>query len=156
MLTTFDSHSFFPHGILPAFPVQLGGKTTEVDVEVVDATLDYNLLLGRKWTYAMIAIISSVFHTLCFPHDGKIMNIDKCFFAYASPNAYVGPSIPVINNYHPTNENVGVIMYSSLMGTFDFMTLVHHIYTMSSRSACQRGLFLSEIHILTILRPYLP
>jgi hypothetical protein len=27
MLTSFDGHSFHPHGILPAFPVQLGGKT---------------------------------------------------------------------------------------------------------------------------------
>jgi hypothetical protein len=42
MLTDFDCRSFHPHGILPAFSVQLGGKTVEVDVEVVDAPLDYN------------------------------------------------------------------------------------------------------------------
>jgi hypothetical protein len=66
MLTDFDGHSFCPHGILPAFLVQLGGKMVEVDVEVVDAPLDYNLLLGRNWTYAMTAIVSSVFRTLCF------------------------------------------------------------------------------------------
>ena len=42
MLTTFDSHSFHPHSILPAFLVQLGGKMVEVEVEVVDAPLDYN------------------------------------------------------------------------------------------------------------------
>jgi hypothetical protein len=41
MLTTFDGHSFHPHGILPTFPVQLGGKTVEVDVEVV-ALLEAN------------------------------------------------------------------------------------------------------------------
>jgi hypothetical protein len=46
MLTAFDGHSFFPNGILPSFPVQLGGNTVEVEVEVVDAPLDYNLLLG--------------------------------------------------------------------------------------------------------------
>jgi hypothetical protein len=40
MLTTFDGHSFRPHVILPVFPVQLGGKTVEVEVEVVDAPLD--------------------------------------------------------------------------------------------------------------------
>jgi hypothetical protein len=57
MLTAFDSHSFYPHGILPAFPIQLGGNTVEVEVEVVDAPLDYNLLLGRNWTYAMISIV---------------------------------------------------------------------------------------------------
>jgi hypothetical protein len=70
MLTAFDDHSFYPHDIIPAFPIQLGGKTVEVDVEVVDAPLDCNLLLGCNWTYAMIAIISSVFHTLCFPLMG--------------------------------------------------------------------------------------
>jgi hypothetical protein len=76
MLTAFDSHSFCPHGILPSFLVQLGGKMVEVDVEVVDVPLDYNLLLGRNWNYSIVVIVSSVFHTLCFPHDGKIMKIN--------------------------------------------------------------------------------
>jgi hypothetical protein len=76
MLTTFDGCSFHPHGILPAFPVHLGGKMVEVDVKVVDAPLDYNLLLGRNWTYDMIVFVSFVFCTLCFPHDGNIMTVD--------------------------------------------------------------------------------
>jgi hypothetical protein len=64
MLSSFYGHSFFPHDNLPIFPVELGGKTIEVDVEVVDVPLDYNLLLGHNWTYAMTAIVSSIFHTL--------------------------------------------------------------------------------------------
>jgi hypothetical protein len=40
MLTTFDGHSFHPHGILLTFLVQLGGKMMKVDVEVVDVPLD--------------------------------------------------------------------------------------------------------------------
>jgi hypothetical protein len=48
MLTAFDGRSFSPHDILPTFLVQLGGKTMEVDAEVVDAPLDYNLLLGSN------------------------------------------------------------------------------------------------------------
>jgi hypothetical protein len=47
----------------------------EVDVYVVYAPLDYNLLLGHNWTYAMTIVVSSVFHTLCFPHDGKIVTL---------------------------------------------------------------------------------
>jgi hypothetical protein len=90
MLTTFDGHSFFPHGILPSFSVQLGGKTVEVEVEVVDAPLYYNLFLGCNWTYAMIVVVSSVFHTLCFPHEGKIVMIDQLSFAYLIPNASLG------------------------------------------------------------------
>ena len=46
MLNDFDGHSFWPQGILPAFLVELRGKTVEVNVEVVDVPLDYNLLLG--------------------------------------------------------------------------------------------------------------
>jgi hypothetical protein len=44
LLTYFDGHSFRPHGIIPSFLVQLGGKTMCVEVEVVDASLDYNIL----------------------------------------------------------------------------------------------------------------
>jgi hypothetical protein len=102
---------------------------------VVDAPLDSNLLLGCNWTYVMTVIISFVFHTLFFPHDEKIVSIKQLSFVYATPNAYVGPSIPVINSSQPTTENIGVIMYSSLMGTFDFMAPVHHIYAMSNRYA---------------------
>jgi hypothetical protein len=61
--------------------------------------------------------------------------IDQLSFAYSSPNASVGLSIPVIDNSQPTTENIGVRMYSSLMGTFDFSTSIHHVYAMSSRLA---------------------
>jgi hypothetical protein len=47
LLTVFDGRSFRPHGIIPSFPMQLEGKTVCVEVEVVDAPLDYNILLGR-------------------------------------------------------------------------------------------------------------
>jgi hypothetical protein len=106
----------------------------EVDVEVVDTPLDYNLLLGRNWTYAMITVVSSIFHTLCFPHEGKIMTIDQSSFVHASTNASVGPLIPVINNYRKETKDVGVEMYSFLMGSFDFVAPIHHIHDISSRS----------------------
>ena len=46
MLIAFDGRSFRPHVILPSLTVQLGGKTIAIEVEVVDAPLDYNILLG--------------------------------------------------------------------------------------------------------------
>jgi hypothetical protein len=133
MLTSFDDHSFCPHGILHAFPIQLSGKTVVVEVEVVDAPLDYNLLLGCNWNYHMIVIVSFIFCTLCFPHDGKIVVIDQLSFAYTSPNEFFGPSIPVIKNSQPATENISFKMYSSIMGTFDVMALFHHVYAMSNR-----------------------
>jgi hypothetical protein len=61
LFTAFDGHSFQPHGIIPSFPVQLGGKTVCIEVEVVDAPLNYNLLLGRSWNYSMQAVVATVF-----------------------------------------------------------------------------------------------
>ena len=56
--------------------MQLGGKTACIKVEVVDASLGYNLLLGRSWTYAMQAMVMTVFWVLLFPHEGQIVSID--------------------------------------------------------------------------------
>jgi hypothetical protein len=41
--------------------MQLGGKIVHVEFELVDAPLDYNLLLGRIWTYEMHVVIATVF-----------------------------------------------------------------------------------------------
>ena len=49
MLTAFDGRSFRPHRILPSLKVHLGGKTIAIEVNVVDAPLDYNPLLGMNW-----------------------------------------------------------------------------------------------------------
>ena len=61
MLTAFDGILFWPHGILPSLKVRLGGKTIAIEVEVVDAPFDYNLLLGRNWMYSMQVVASSLF-----------------------------------------------------------------------------------------------
>ena len=45
----------------PVFEIKLAGKEVSIEVEVTDAPLDYNFLLGRSWTYAMSAIASVVF-----------------------------------------------------------------------------------------------
>ena len=46
MFKSFHGHVFKPHGIVPSFPVTLGGKTVNVEVEFVNASIDDNLLLG--------------------------------------------------------------------------------------------------------------
>jgi hypothetical protein len=119
LLTTFDGHSFRPHGIIPSFPVQLGGKTMCVEVEVVDASLDYNLLLGRSWTYAMQAVVATVFWVLLFPHEGRIVTIDQLSFSHPDPS--LGASVvPMIDNPQPNIVNIGVGLCPPLMGTFDY------------------------------------
>jgi hypothetical protein len=135
MLTAFDGNYFRTHGILPTFPVQLGKNTVEVKVEVVDAPLNYNILLGCNWNYAMTTIVSLIFHMLCFPHEGKVVKIDQLSFVHPGPTASVGNSIPIIDNSQQTTKNVGVIMYSSLMGTFDFSTPISCINVVSGESS---------------------
>jgi hypothetical protein len=97
LLMEFDGRSFRPHGIIPSFPVQLGGKTMCVKVEVVDAPLDYNLLLGRIWTYAMHAVVATVFWVLCFPHEGQIVTIDQLSFSHPNPSSRAS-MVPMIDN----------------------------------------------------------
>ena len=45
-LRAFNGSGFKIYGVLPSLPVTLEGKTVQVEVEVFDTPLDYNLLLG--------------------------------------------------------------------------------------------------------------
>ena len=54
----------------------LAGKIVLINIEVVNAQLDYNLLLRRSYMYAMRAVTSTIFHLLLFPHEGEIMMVD--------------------------------------------------------------------------------
>ena len=52
ILKDFDGRGFHTYGILQDLPIEVEGKTVSLDVEVVDAPLDYNLLLGQSWSYS--------------------------------------------------------------------------------------------------------
>jgi len=85
ILKAFDGRGFHPFGILQELPIEVEGKTISLDVEVVDAPLDYNLLLGRSWSYTMTAVVSSVFRVIKFPHNGKIATIDQLAYFSSDP-----------------------------------------------------------------------
>jgi len=90
-----------------------------VEVEVVDAPLDYNLLLVRSWTYAMQEVVSTVFQVFLFPHEGQIVTIDQLSFSRLDPS--LGAStVPMIDNPQPDIVNIGVGLCPPLMGTFDY------------------------------------
>ena len=78
--------------------VCLGRKTIAIEVEVVDAPLDYNLLLGRNWMYNMQAIASSLFHVVCFPFNGKIVTIDQTSFKNLLVTTSSGASILIVEH----------------------------------------------------------
>jgi hypothetical protein len=69
-LLAFNRRTSQPLGTLPQFPVTLGGKTVFIDVMVVQDPLDFSLLLGQDYVYAMKAIVSTLFRVISFPHDG--------------------------------------------------------------------------------------
>ena len=71
VLKAFDGHLFTPHGILATFPIELGGKTIIVEVEIVNAPLDYNLLLGHSWFYPMKVALQSFIDWFVFLMRGR-------------------------------------------------------------------------------------
>ena len=84
-----------PLGILPKFPITLEGKTVCIDLMVVRGPLDFNLLLGRDYVYAMKAVVSTLFRVMSFPHNGNIVTVDQLSF----------PSLDSTTN-NPTPLNV--------------------------------------------------
>ena len=47
---------------------------------VVQGPLDFNLLLGCDYVYAMKFVVSTLFRVMHFPHDGKIVTINQLSF----------------------------------------------------------------------------
>jgi hypothetical protein len=117
-LKAFDGRTYTPYGILSNLQVELGGKTVEIDVEVIDGNLDYNILLGRPWIYAMAAVVSTYFRKIAFPFQGGITIVDQQTFL---PNSsQVTGSIPMIHGSPHSLQNIGVGLLKDpiLMGTF--------------------------------------
>jgi hypothetical protein len=79
-LLAFNRRTSQPLGTLPQFPVTLGGKTVFIDVMVVQDPLDFSLLLGRDYVYAMKVIVSTLFRVISFPHDGRVVTVDQLSF----------------------------------------------------------------------------
>ena len=57
---------------------------------VVQGPLDFNILLGRDYVYAMKAVVSTLFRVMHFSHDGKIMTIDQ--LSFVTPDHLITPS----------------------------------------------------------------
>jgi hypothetical protein len=108
---------------LQSLAVQFGGKNVFIDVEVFDAPLNYNLLLGGSWFYAMIVIASSMFCCGQFPYQVKIVTINQSDYCSPETRTPTTSKIPFLGDSKITYESkgVGILKYSSLMGPF-----LHH------------------------------
>jgi hypothetical protein len=74
-------------GILPQFPISLGGKNVLVIVIVVQGPLDFNMLLGHYYVYAMNDVVSTLFWMMHFPHNGRIVTIYQLASDNHHPNS---------------------------------------------------------------------
>ena len=105
---------------MPTLSVELGGKIVSIQVEVVDAPLDYNLLLGRNWFYAMTVVTFTVFRTLQFPHLGRIVTIDQLDLCTPDVTTPTTNNISLLGQSPPPYQSirVGMLKDSALMGVF--------------------------------------
>ena len=141
MLKDFNGNTFQPHGIILFFSIELRGKTIEIKVEVIDALIDYNILLDHSWKYAMEDVVSSIYIVIKFPHRGRIVTIDQLSFCHRD-SVQVEPNIPMVGDSMKKPLNVGVSLYSSLMGTFSvFLAEGNMISCVNSRPLVMKKLF---------------
>jgi hypothetical protein len=64
-------------GILPQFPITLGGNIIPIDLLVVPSPLDFNMLRGHDYIYVMKDVVSTLFHVMHFPHNRSIVTNDQ-------------------------------------------------------------------------------
>ena len=76
-LRAYDDRPSTPVSLFQNVPVCLAGKMVHIDIEVLDTHLDYNILLGRSYMYAMSAIASFIFRIMMFPHEDRIIIVDQ-------------------------------------------------------------------------------
>ena len=109
-LHAYDGYPTKSQGILLHVPISLASNMVLIDIEVFNAQLDYNLLLGRSYMYSMRVVASTFFHLMMFLHDGKIMTVNQ--LTYHDPQGLTTPTnvIPTINTINPqgmtTHANV--------------------------------------------------
>ena len=109
-------------------PIDLSNKKLLIDIEVVNAQLDCNLLLGHSYMYAMCIVSSIVFRLLMFPHGGKIMTIDQLMYYDLKGPATLEHVLPTIKTTIdrvsiPSLPFVGSGLFSSAPMTNTFFSL---------------------------------
>jgi hypothetical protein len=121
-LRAYDGRPSSPEGLFQNVPIELRGKTILIDIEVIDAPLDYNILFVHSFMYAMKAVASSVFQTIMFPHNRNIVTIDQVSHYEPNPYANLDNILPLIHTNHDTYPLIDmgprIFKDSSLLGTY--------------------------------------
>ena len=89
-----------------------------MEVEVIDAPIDYNFLLGCSWINEMMNIVYLESRVISFPHWGNIVMIDQLYFymleIIVQLNVhFIGDALKEVQDIR-----VGSLKNDSLMGNF--------------------------------------
>jgi len=60
-MLAYDRRPSESMGVLPQFPITLGGNIILINMVVVDHPVDFNILLGHDYVYVMNVVVSSLF-----------------------------------------------------------------------------------------------
>jgi hypothetical protein len=93
-LRDYDIRPSSPEGIFQNVPIEFGSKP--IGIEVIDAPLDYNILFGCSYMYAMKAVACFVFHTMMFPHKGKLITIDQLTHYELNHSSKIDNILPLV------------------------------------------------------------
>jgi hypothetical protein len=117
-LKEFDGRDFQPHELLQYFTVTLKGKIVSFNIEVFDAPMNYNLLVGHSWLCVMIVIASTMFRVLQFPHQGKIIIVDQLDYINPDLHNVATNDIHFLGQSSLESVGLGLLKDSSLVGFF--------------------------------------
>ena len=126
-MLAFNRGTSQPLGILSKLIVTLGGKIVHMNMMVVPGPLDFNLLLGHDYTYAMGVLVSSLFCVMCFPHQGRIVTIDH--LAFFGPNMVASPLSSLLDLYPLVVSSPPHVNYvvTCLVPIFSDSVVVHRV-----------------------------
>ena len=88
-LCAYDGRSSQPRGLYQNVPINLGGKMVMIDIDVINAQLDYNILVGCSYMHVMKVVVSTVLCIIMFPFNKKIITLHQP--NYYDPHANANP-----------------------------------------------------------------
>jgi hypothetical protein len=121
-LRAYDGQPSSPKGLFQNVPVELEGKTILIDIDVIDAPLDYNILFGHSYMYEMKVVASSMFRTMMFPHNGKIFTMYQVSYYEPNPSSNIDNILPLVHTnpeaYPLIEMGPKIFKDPSLIGTY--------------------------------------
>jgi hypothetical protein len=88
---------------------------------VVHDPLDFSLLLGRDYVYAMKAILSTLLCVIYFPHDGRFVTVDQ--LSFIDPDWIASLNVSYMQMVSPPPQ-VNYVALSPMDSTYNDLDLV--------------------------------